>query len=100
MRFDPLSGTADLFVDGIERISDYGGNTINTGSSLVQFGAAQSNSAGHGHYNLVQFSTVPEPSSTVLFLVGSMFANSSKSNKQALAVRESRKDIGSIGHKL
>ena len=71
MRFDPLSGTADLFVDGIERISDYGGNTINAGSSLVQFGAAQSNSTGHGHYNFVQFSTVPEPSSTVLFLVGS-----------------------------
>ena len=64
-----MSGTADLFVDGIERLSDYSGNTINSGATQIQFGAAHSNSTGHANYNLVQFSTVPEPSSLAGFLV-------------------------------
>ena len=44
--FDPVSGTADLFVDGIERISEYGGYTFVNGLERISFGAQQSNSTG------------------------------------------------------
>jgi hypothetical protein len=55
--FDAVAGTADLFVDGIERISDYAGHTINvTGAGKrVNWGGGQSSTTGHGNYNFVEF---------------------------------------------
>lgn len=70
--FDPDSNTADLFVDGIERISDYGGYTFVSGEERISWGAQQSNSIGHGNFNSVVFSVVPEPSAVLLVLTASM----------------------------
>jgi hypothetical protein len=68
--YDPSAGSADLFADGVERLSDYTGFVDSDGYSRVQWGSAQSDMTGHGNYNLVQFSVVPEPISSLLFVGG------------------------------
>ena len=57
--FDAVAGTADLFVDGIERISDYAGHTINVAGAgkRVIWGGGQSSTIGHGNYNFVEFAS-------------------------------------------
>ena len=68
--YDPIASSADLFVNGVERISDYTGRggTLNS----VRFGALSSLDTGQGNYNLVQFelnpTAIPEPSSLILLL--------------------------------
>jgi hypothetical protein len=74
LRYDPVAGSADLFVNGIERISNYTGFSI--AQTSVIWGAASSADTGQGNYNLVQFEifdqaqVVPEPSSLTLFGLG------------------------------
>lgn len=58
--FDPVAGSADLFVDGVEQISDYGGHTHQAGVKRVSFGGASSPDTGHGRYNLVEFTVFSE----------------------------------------
>lgn len=53
MVFDPASQTVDLFIDGLERVSNFMG--MATGITRVAFGSGQSNQAGHANWNLVQF---------------------------------------------
>jgi hypothetical protein len=62
--YDPVADSADLFVDGIERISDYVG--VASGSRIVAWGSGGSNSSGRAHYASVTFSIVPEPSAALL----------------------------------
>ena len=52
--FDPQAASADLFVDGIEMISNYTG-IDNIGLARVIWGANQSGSIGSGNYNEVYF---------------------------------------------
>src|SRR5437879_3933932 len=67
LRFDPTTHSADLFVDEIERLSNYGGFSI-----AVFWGAGSSADTGQVNYNLVRFEvasaqTVPEPDTAYLF---------------------------------
>lgn len=67
--YDPEEGSADLFIDGIERISDYTGFAT-TGPAAVSWGAGASNATGQGNFNLVQWSVVPVPGAAWLFGIG------------------------------
>lgn len=62
--FDPNSADADLFVNGTEVISNYSG--FSSTQTRVLWGAGTSADSGQGNFNLVSFSTVPEPSSLVV----------------------------------
>ncbi len=69
MRFDTATETVDLFVDGDEKISDFGGaNFTNSNYHRVLFGANSSGDTGTGYYNMVEFEIVPEPGSLSLLL--------------------------------
>jgi hypothetical protein len=74
LRYDPVAGSADLFVNGVERLSDYTGFSI--AQTFVIWGAASTADTGQGNYNLVQFEifdqaqVVPEPTSLTLFGLG------------------------------
>ncbi|NKB20980.1 MAG: PEP-CTERM sorting domain-containing protein [Alphaproteobacteria bacterium] len=77
--FDPIAGSADLFVDGIERISDHGG--IAAAASRVAWGAGASNATGRANFESVTFdinaAEIPEPGALAIYglgLVGLGFA--------------------------
>ena len=57
--YDPNAGSADLFVNGSEVLSNYTG-FVNS-DELVLWGGFSSFDVGQANYNLVQFVTVPEP---------------------------------------
>lgn len=61
--WDPNTGTAELFVDGISQITGWTG-IAEAASSLVLFGAPTSTGTGEGRYNLVQFQIDPDPVTT------------------------------------
>ncbi len=66
---NPNSGSADLFIDGIERLTGYtGDNSVNT--PQIAFGSAQSHSTGQGNYAEVLFETLPEPTALLLATLG------------------------------
>ena len=60
--FDPLSGSADLSVDGNEVLTNYIGGASSDSTSFVYFGSQNDNDTGRGRYSSVQFSVVPESS--------------------------------------
>jgi hypothetical protein len=62
--FDPSNGKADLFVDGIEVLSDYEGRSEGQ-TPLVYWGGGQSDTTGQGNYNLVEFFVGEEVKSPV-----------------------------------
>lgn len=66
--YDPLLGSADLFVNGIEQISDYSGFAL-TQTPTLFWGSGRSPDTGRGNYSSVSFSTsaVPIPSAAWLF---------------------------------
>jgi len=64
--FDPVAGTADLFVDGIERISNDDGGIWGDAPMAVKFGGTSMEDTGQGNWNKVTFEIVPEPSTLVL----------------------------------
>ncbi len=68
--FYPVAGSADLFVDGTEQISNYLGHTVGAGSKEVDWGGSQSTTTGQGNYNLIQWNIVPEPSTALLLASG------------------------------
>ncbi len=68
LNYDPVQGSADLFVNGVERISDYTGQSSAT--SRVAWGAGASDGTGRAHFNTVSFSAVPEPASSAMLLLG------------------------------
>lgn len=72
--YDPVADSADLFVNGIERISNYTGRS--GGLESVRFGALSSLDTGQGNYNLIQFevgpTAIPEPTSLWLLAGGAV----------------------------
>jgi len=71
MIYDPVAASLDLFIDGIERISNYSGIQ----SSLfnrVAWGSGSSIDTGQSNWNQVEFevAAVPLPASLPLFLAG------------------------------
>lgn len=68
--FDPIAGSADLFIDGTEQLSNYMGDGFGSPMSVL-WGAGQSNSVGQGNYNLVEFAVAtPEPATLLLLGTG------------------------------
>lgn len=51
--YDPDTGTADLFVDGVERISDTTG--VPASLTRITWGAGASDGTGHGHFSSVSW---------------------------------------------
>ncbi len=66
--YDPVLSSTDVYVDGIEQISDFTGRSQT--DTYVAWGAGASNGTGRADFSSVQFSVVPEPISTTLFIVG------------------------------
>ncbi|MEL6109845.1 MAG: PEP-CTERM sorting domain-containing protein [Planctomycetota bacterium] len=64
--YDASVGSADLFVDGLEVISDYAGHDDFVPASGLYFGTANGSA---GNFNLVSLETnaVPEPASALAF---------------------------------
>jgi hypothetical protein len=75
LRFDPVSSTADLFVNGVERLSDYGG--IPDGKFFgppdnapqLSWGTPSPTDSGHGNFQAITFAIIPEPSALALMLL-------------------------------
>jgi hypothetical protein len=67
--YDPFAGNADLFVDGIERISNYTGSANQNGVPNVFFGAAGSQGTGRAYFSQLSVA-VPEPSGLSLLWIG------------------------------
>ena len=65
--YDPTTELANLFVDGLERLTGYSGNMTFLSNSGLYFGAS---SGGQGDFNFVQITSAPEPSSVALLLLG------------------------------
>ncbi len=79
--FDPVAASADLFVNGVEEVSNFTGQTDTNNfptNRKVIFGAGDSPNTGNANYNLVRLETftqssgneVPEPGTLALFGIG------------------------------
>lgn len=66
--YNPAAGSADLFVNGVERVGGYTGTP--TALSRVGWGANGSSTTGIGNFSEVSFFVVPEPSRSVMVLLG------------------------------
>jgi hypothetical protein len=66
MRYDPASASADLLVDGVERLSDYTGWTDDVLTPNVGWGAGGGPGTGQGNFAHVKFEIVPEPATGVI----------------------------------
>lgn len=64
--FDPEFNSADVFIDGAERITDWHGFELFR-DPYISFGSMASSDIGQGNYNLVRFEILPEPA-TVAFV--------------------------------
>ncbi len=73
--YDPDTGTADLFVDGVEKVSNFAGRD-NSGYDLnrILWGANGSASTGHANYNLIELEILPEPGALAFLAVGAALA--------------------------
>ncbi len=69
--YDPAAGSADVFVDGVERISDWAGYAAYRTPNL-RFGSHSVSDTGRGNYNLVRFEIVPEPCTFLLVGLGGL----------------------------
>jgi hypothetical protein len=79
LRYDPTSLTADLFVDGIERLSNWGGSVLAVNG--VRWGDLTGSITGVANYNLIQWEA-PEPTTTALLGVGGLMLLWRRSAKQ------------------
>jgi hypothetical protein len=61
--YDPAQHTADLFVDGVEVLSDYAGTAYSLSYNRLMWGSGSSADTGHGNYSDVTFAigTFPPP---------------------------------------
>ena len=71
--YDHTAGSADLFVDGVERMSNFAGNANFSGSPDVFFGAAGNQGTGRAYFSQLSVSA-PEPGSATLLLSGAVVA--------------------------
>ncbi len=71
--YDPIAGNADLFIDGVERISNYNGNANQAGVANVFFGAAGNQGTGRAYFSQLSIA-VPEPGGISLLLIGACAA--------------------------
>lgn len=70
LRYDPSTTTSDLFVDGVERYSNYAGVIIGNFPMSPRWGSLNGNlGVGQGNFSMVQFDVLPEPSTVTLFLL-------------------------------
>ena len=69
--YDPQLATADILIDGVERISDWAGYA-QANELVVRFGSAASLDAGRGNWSQVRFDIVPEPATVGLVLFGGL----------------------------
>ena len=71
--YDPDTGTADLFVDGVEKVSNFAGRD-NSSYDLnrILWGANGSASTGHANYNLIELEILPEPASLAILAAGGL----------------------------
>lgn len=78
LRYDPVSDSADLTVDGTTVLSDWVGADFSTGSFGLQqsvfFGANSFPDTGTVNFASVSLASVPEPSAVVLALVCAVIA--------------------------
>jgi len=65
--FNPVTQSANLFVDGIERLQDYTGDPTFVLNRGLVWGAL---SGGQGNFAFVQVASVPEPSAWSMIAVG------------------------------
>lgn len=70
LSYDPASASVNLFVDDVERLSNYTG-IPNMNQPHVAWGAGTGMDTGQGNFSLVQFEIVPEP--RVILLVALAF---------------------------
>jgi hypothetical protein len=68
LRYDPLASSADLFLDGTEIISDYGG--FPSSETVVLWGAGRSPDRGQGNFSHVSFAVAVDTTCTVTFRHG------------------------------
>jgi len=61
--YDPEQHNADLFVDGIEVVSDYAGTAYSLSVNRLMWGSGSSADTGHGNFSAVTFAigTYPPP---------------------------------------
>jgi hypothetical protein len=76
LSYDPTTGQAALFVDGVERVSDYLGSAVSGGATANNYGLAfGSTNNATGNFALAslavgQLSSVPEPGTFTLLSIG------------------------------
>lgn len=76
LAYNLQTASAELYVDGILRMSGYQGAAGT--QQRVAWGAGGTSQTGHGHYNLIKFETgvtasaVPEPASCTLLTIGAL----------------------------
>ncbi|HEX8524589.1 MAG TPA: PEP-CTERM sorting domain-containing protein [Tepidisphaeraceae bacterium] len=66
--YDAIAGGADLYVDGVKRISNYAGMANAPGVANVFFGSAGNDGTGRANFNRVSVA-VPEPASASILLL-------------------------------
>jgi hypothetical protein len=74
--YDPSAASADLFVDGVELVSNIVGNTTAAGQKRVMWGAMHSPDTGQGNYNFVRFANSPAPAPVPVPGAALLFAGS------------------------
>jgi hypothetical protein len=72
MVYDPEDDRAKVFVDGVERISDWEGIQSSIQAGRFKFGSGSSPDSGQGNYNMVEFKVVPIPPSLLLLVTSSL----------------------------
>ncbi len=72
MKYDPGCNGIDLFIDGVERMSNFGGNVVFVPSPRLDFGAFGQEGTGDGRYNEVSIALAPEPSAAALLAMGAI----------------------------
>jgi hypothetical protein len=97
LRYDPSSLSADLFVNGVERISNYTGRSSVSATPNVLWGAGSFPDIGRGNFNAVSFNiaAIPEVSSFLLAAAAGLVTLSASRVKSLLnAWRRSAKSTG------
>ena len=68
--YDATSDTANLYVDGVKRLSDVEHASFQDSGGLLEFGSGAQAGPAQANWNSISI-TIPEPSSAGIFLLGS-----------------------------